>query len=302
MMTEDNAKVKPIKFLCYRYSVIPNSQLSLWSDDAFEKRQVMEEIVRHCAEIKPITSMYHGSESILFYMRPVGHTAHLFKFCRKMRVQRFEIDSTRNDVFQHDIDSYPYVYIIVDTSMQIVMMQRKSSVFSSVGGAKGSFEALVKTFMSDDNYYFSLDEITASTSFWDTVENADEVYDVTLKLKSPNFLGAGYSTTDLLRRLQNVTNNDRLSLKLSNSSGELDMSRDEYDDTIEYITAGGGSWSATTSTGGARRVTHKSDEFVKTVEVKVSEQIPLDDGEIIIAIRGAGAKRGDGDVAGHMGT
>lgn len=301
-MTEEISKSKVIKFLCYRYAVIPNGQTSIWQEDGFRKRLVMDEIVSYCSENGPYSATYSGVEAVLLYTRSIGETAHLFKFCRKQRVKRYEMEPDQSDIAERELDSYPYVYVIIDTSFQLVLIQRKSTVFKNAGGAKAALSALVKQFLSDENYYYSLDEITASTSFWDTVDNADEVYDVTLKLKSPNFLGSGYNTTDMLRRLQSVTNNDKVSLKLSNSSGELKMPRDEYDDAIEYITAGGGSWSATTSTGGARRITHKSDEFVKTVEVKVSEQRPLDDGEIIIAIRGAGAKRSDGDDADHVGS
>ncbi len=291
-MLDASKKAKPIKFTCYRYAVIPNGQIGLWQDVEFSKRHVVDELIRYCSDTAPYPSSFNGVESVLFYTRPIGETAHLLKFCRKQRLRRFEIETDLSDVIPRVLDTYPFVYVIVDTGQQTVMVQKKSTVFKSAGGAKASLTAMVKQFLSDDNYYFSLDEITASSSFWETIESADEVYDVTLKLQSPNFLGSGYATTELLNRIRKVTNNDYVDITLSNSSGELEMPRDEYGDTIDYVTAGGGSWSTTVASGGSKRVTHKSDDFAKVIEVRVSEDAPLDDSEIIVAIRGVGQRKG----------
>lgn len=293
-----------VKFLCYRYAVVPNGQMGIWQDVEFSKRHVMNELMAHCSEKGPFSSSYMGSENVLVYIRAIGSTAHLCKFCKKQKVRRHEIEMLGEsfDVVQHEYDSYPFIYVIVDLDAQVALVQRKSSVFKNPGGAKAALAALVKEFLADDNYYFSLEEITSNASFWDAVKAADLVYDLELKLESPNFLGAGYTTTGFLKRVQEVTNNDRLSIRLSNESGELELSRQEYEDAIDYVADGGGSWSLTTASGDSRRVTHKSDEFVRVIDLRISDQRPLDDGDVIVEIRRVGARKEVADVTDTVGT
>lgn len=292
-MPEESTRTidKIVKFLCYRYAVIPNGQSSIWKNYEFSKRHVIDELVAYCEKTAPYVADHYGGQNVLIHIREIGETAHLFKFCRRLKLKRFEIDVEGSDVVQKDEDTYPFVYLIVDTASQVILMERKTTVFKNDGGAQAAFTSLVKQFLSDDNYYFSMDLITTSMSFWETVEAADEVFSVTLKLKSPNFLGSGYATTELLEKMHRISNNDYVDVKLTNSSGELELPREEFDDAIDYVTAGGGSWSTTTSSGGTRRVKHSSDEFAKIVEVRVSDQRPLDDGEIIVAIKEVGAKK-----------
>ena len=279
------------KFYCYRYAVIPNAQMSIWSDIANSKRHVVDELVRHCSTVGPFQSNYYGADNVLVYNRPLDTKTHLFKFCKRRSVKRFEIETDGSDVIQREEDSFPYAYLIVNLEWQVVLIERKPDVFKNPGGAKGAFSALVKTFMADDNYYFSLDEITATASFWDTVESADAVFDVTLKLKSPNFLGAGYTTTELLSRIKKVSNNDSVTVRLEDESGRLQVPRSEFEDAVEYATAGGGTWAITTSSGGAKRIRHKSDEFVREVELTIGSQGKLIDDGIAITIREIGAKK-----------
>lgn len=82
-MPDATKKAKPIKFLCFRYAVIPNGQMGIWQDVEFSKRHIVDELVRHCSDVAPYASSYNGVESVLLYTRPIGETAHLLKFCRK---------------------------------------------------------------------------------------------------------------------------------------------------------------------------------------------------------------------------
>jgi hypothetical protein len=134
-----------------------------------------------------------------------------------------------------------------------------------------------------------MDEIINLSTFWDTIENADKIFELKLNLKSPNLFGFALTTSQLLQNVKNDFNNDELDMNLKNTSGNLKITKNTLGDAIDYAGGGGGHWQLSfIRKGRTKKTTVKSNKSVKTIEVtNFEDEIRLvGDHEIIEKIMG----------------
>ena len=112
-----------------------------------------------------------------------------------------------------------------------------------------------------------MDEISDIASFWDTVKEAERIYEMNLYLRSPNLFGGAFRTNELLEMLKKYTNNDEVDISLKNDSGSLNIDT-EMEDPLNYVVNGGGKWKITYGRKGKKRKkTVSSASKVKLVEI-----------------------------------
>lgn len=263
------------KFFAFRYFVVESSQISLLNDGVSPIIKMIED----CKRKRQISINVENRMDILTFEKEYDTNTFLFKFSRDFPITKYVNDDFKKDIIEITESNYPYIYVIIDVKKQIVLLERKTSIYPNATAVKNAFKAFVLTYNYSENYTFSMDEIIELSRFWNIISNSREIFELTLNLKSPNLFGGMLTTNDLLKKTKETYNNDEIEIKFKNSKGKLKINR-EIDDAIKYAGSGGGSWKITRKRDdNMKKETLSSKSAIKIVEITGidnSEQLRFD--------------------------
>jgi len=252
-------------FYSYRYFVVKNTQLSLFENDDLSP---IIDMIEKCQKEKQISVEVEGREDLLLYAHNYNEHTHLFKFCRNFPITKYIHDEEKAEIVESREPNYPFVYVIIDTHKQIVLLENKTTIYPTIDSCKNAFKAFVIAFIHNLNYSYSMDEITNLSTFWETIKNADKIFELKLNLKSPNLFGSALATNALLKGIKEDFNNDELDMSLKNTDGNLSITQEKLGDAIDYAGGGGGHWQLLLIRKGHTTKTKViSNKSVKTIEV-----------------------------------
>ncbi|QZY56650.1 hypothetical protein [Crassaminicella profunda] len=247
-----------------RYFVIPTEQESLMKNP--NKVEVINNFVYGTKQ--NFKKLPLGKRNgILYFIREIKKGVYLFKFGKQKLLTKH--NPTEEDINDNvEEDNYPYVYIIMDTNYQIILIERNTSIFKDVNEVKAKFQKFVEVHIIKEGYYFKVEEITYENKFWKYIENSKEIYSLTLKLNSPNLFGGRLKANKILKFLSKKYNNNQMQFKLISDKGQLLITKDNINDFIKYIVGGGGSWELKSYFDGKRQIIKSNNEKnVKTVTI-----------------------------------
>ena len=125
-------------FFAYRYLVTPMSeQITLTQELNKSKEELMKDIV-HSLAINTKTEWTKGNKRYLFYGFQNKDSIFIVKFARETN-EKIYIEGD-NDIEVHGIKEAKYVYLIIDTFHQIILLERNVSVFQSIENAVNAIE------------------------------------------------------------------------------------------------------------------------------------------------------------------
>lgn len=151
--------------------------------------------------------------------------------------------------------------------------KKNTSIFQNSNTARNYFLRIIKEHFSDPNITLSLDEINKKTDFWQIIGESEKIYELKLKLRSPNLFGGAFRVNELLKEIKAETNNDSVEISLKNDNGDLTIQPDDYGDALSYADAGGGTWEITcTKSGEATKSKMKSTAIVASLELPTPEE------------------------------
>lgn len=255
---------RELTFFAYRYFVVPlEEQITLHQLTVENKNQLVVDLFTRIKEKKYSFSV-KNRKYIIYYTKKITDKIHLYKFARETyRTLHQEGDKDLQPLEELD---YPFIFLIVDFDKQIVLIQKKTTVFRNVETAKKRIEILINKEVEKFDYCILLEEITYEGVFWEYLEQASEIYELNLKLNSPNLFGAFIDAENFLRKINKYFNNTSTDIKLKNEKGRLKIIRKNIEGFIRYITGGGGEWELFgTFNGGSKRI--RSKENIKTVNL-----------------------------------
>ena len=223
-------------FIAYRYFLVADEQGSLFPK---MRDEIISEFYQLFEQVKT-SVILEERKYILYSKKYLSPYILVSKFAK-------ETHFTKNDEGEVDLTpegeiDFPYVYLIIDFKNQIILIQRRSSVFRTMKAVKTSLESFVTKSLDLRNYVFSLDEISNKQKFWEIVNTAEGIYFLELELRSPNFLGAKYSATEFLKKQREIHNSTEVAVKLENKHGKLKVLKEHFESYIDYIAAGAGKY------------------------------------------------------------
>lgn len=299
-MGPDGDVTQSVQFDVYRYSVTRNAQVKMRLDDGGaceEKRDVFRELADYCFDDHELTSG-DDQKYVLLRVRRIANSGFLFKLCKRGETSTYSLDHVALEVTAKTEESYPFSRVILTLEDQTILIEHSTKAFRKSSTAARALESIARGFVGDPNYFISIEEITETAKFWETVHGAERIRSVTFDLRSPNFLGSGYRTTEFLKMVNDAANNDSLKVELRNGDGDLVIDRREFGDAVDYVTDGCGKWKMDVTLDG-RNQSVSSDKFVRHAYLAVPDEPSLDDERIMRRIRKLGRKRrGNNDEAG----
>lgn len=197
-------------FYAYRYFVVKNEQMMLFESNV----SPIIDLVSRCEKEKQIFIEVEQRQDLFLHIQKYNEQTHLFKFCRDFPITKYGYDAEKADIIKSRESNYPFVYVIINTKKQIILLENKTAIYTTIDACKSAFKSFVVTYIHNPIYSFSMDEITYLSTFWDTIEDADKIFELKLNLKSPNLFGSALTTNKLLQQLKTDFNNDELDMNI----------------------------------------------------------------------------------------
>ncbi len=256
-------------FGAYRYFIVPFEQISFF-DIIKENRQkavvnffsTLETDKKRSWEIK-------GKKHLLVFNKKIPNNVIICKFSMETKKTIFiEGESDIENINELD---YPFIYVIIDTERQIILIELKTSVFSSLTSAKEKLKMCFEQEFALNGFEVLFEEITDASTFWTFVNSSSGVYEVAITLNSPNLFGGFNSTNDMLKDISQTYNNNQTTIKLCNKKAKLTniaKTNKQLSDAVEYTSAGGGEWTLTVAAKDSSKKTFKSRHNIKKVSVR----------------------------------
>jgi len=190
---------------------------------------------------KRVISKVKRRNYLLYFSCRYGQEVYICKFARESTTAIHK--AGEQDIELIGEQNFPFIYVIVDVYRQAMLIQKKTTVFRTMRQAKQTISAFIAISAGLREHEFRVDEITDEREFWRYVEEAQKIYKLDLRLKSPNLFGFHEETSAVLRELRNIINQDELRLELRNAEGLLQLHPVSWlRNALRYITDGGGSW------------------------------------------------------------
>ena len=187
-----------------------------------------------------LKSSYDVREYILLYVKDISDSIIHCQLARKRNTSIYQLkDEKINELKSED---YPYVNVFVEIKSQKFLIESNSKVYENPETCKKTIENIMRTDLNESDAFIVINPITEEEKFWEKVENND-VYSITFKLNTPNWLDSKNSATELMSDIRRNTGADYAKLEFSTSNGSLELNKEGIESFLEYSTEGAGQWS-----------------------------------------------------------
>lgn len=258
-------------FYAYRYLVSPiNSQTTIIQYLNSSKEELMKSVVNKLT-LDTKTEYTKGNKRYLFYGVQEFDEIHIIKFARETN-EKLYIEG-ENDIEIQGIKEAKYVYLIIDTKNQIILLERNNRVFQQIESAIEILATYFREKMIIYDYVVNVYPLVSKKKFWSYVESADEIYELSLELNAPNLFFGNSDTREILKEIKDVTNNETFDISFKNKEGKLKVAQESLGKYIDYVREVGGKYLLRFMRNGVREVKTSLSDTAKTyIERKKTEK------------------------------
>ena len=265
-------------FLAFRYLVTPVSeQITIYQQTNKSKEELMYDFVKNLA-LNTKTEWMKGNKRFLFYGFQNKENIFIIKFARETN-EKVYIEGD-DDINVMGMKEAKFVYLIIDTDNQIILLERNVSVFQQIESAGNILAEFFRHELRRYDYVVNIYPLVSNKKFWNYVESADEIFELTLEMNAPNMAFFGNEDTrDLLKQIKETTNNEVFDISFKNKEGKLKIVREALGGYIDYVREVGGKYLLKFSKNGIRE-TKNSDSDTAKIYLKRKKEEKYSDEEM----------------------
>jgi hypothetical protein len=256
-------KEKRSPFFAYRYLVTPTSEQATITQQLNKPK---EELIRDFIEKLATTTKTEwtkGKKRYLFYGSQHFENVYIIKYARETN-ENIYVEG-ENDINVERIKEAKFVYLFIDTEHQVILLERNQSVFSSIDNSVSVLADFLREYMREFDYVVNIYPLVSKRKFWNYVDSADEIYELTLQLNAPNMAFFGHEDTrDVLQQIKETINNEEFDLSFKNKEGRLRIVREALGSWIEYVREVGGRYILKFSSNGVTDTKTSETDTAKT--------------------------------------
>lgn len=255
-------------FGAYRFFIVPSEQISFFDVVEEKRKHAVEEYFQSIEINKKVSYEINRRKHIIVFNRKIGTDIYILKFSMEKSETLYK--EGEQDIENIVEPNLPFVYLVVDIKRQILLIELKTNVFSSINTAKNKIQKCFQTVFSIYAFQVIIEEISDGRTFWSFVQEAQGVYGLSIKLNSPNLFGGFNNTDDMLRDINNTYNNTETKIELSNEKPKLHLKKANklLSSAIDYASGGAGEWEIVVQTKQGEKKTYRSKHNIKKVNVK----------------------------------
>jgi hypothetical protein len=136
----------------------------------------------------------------------------------------------------------PFIFLILDVRRQILLIQDKTTVFQEADTAKIRMEKFLQDQLEYIGIVVLLKPISDRQDFWSKVEGMNRIENFELTFNGPNLFEGRQSAADLVKDLHKDFNFTEFKLWFKNKIGSLKLLKQNVNDYLSLISAGGGKY------------------------------------------------------------
>jgi hypothetical protein len=268
-------------FFAYRYLVTPTSeQVSIFQELNKSKEELMTDIISDLA-LNTKSEWTKGNKRFLFYGFQHKEDIYIIKFARETN-ENIYIEGD-DDIEIRGIKEAKYVYLIVDTKHQIVLIEKNVSVFQHIESSVNTLADYFRSQMRNFDYVVNIYPLVSKKKFWNYVDSAEEIYELSLEMNAPNMALFGNSDTrNVLQQIKETTNNEVFDISFKNKEGQLKVLREALGGYIDYVREVGGKYLLKFKRNGIRETKSSETDTAKIyIERKKTEKYSDEEIQII---------------------
>jgi len=270
------------EYLIFRYSIIKERQMHMYSKElpqikgrvisfAVQKNNGDREFKRYGVDYSFIGFHYVQPRSYTKFEKDrylIGKFAKLKHTETGVRVP--------GDIVSKSQDDWVGSTTIIDTHTQHIFVQKNWRIGNTEQIEKALNAGVSKAILEEFNCKVFVKGQTKENIFWNIVNESPFIYNLKLRMVSPNILETNKKAREALQDLQDIFKQDEIDVTLKNESGKLEIPIHPVGDYIEYISEGEGSWKMTRkgSVGGKKTVS--SLDNIKIIEIPESDAPEID--------------------------
>lgn len=179
------------------------------------------------------------------------------------------------DFVEHDIENYPPVIWMWERTEQILLVEKKTTLFQTADSTAKAFEDLANNeLLKESGLRASITPCLEDDDFWNEYHSFQYVERVEFSLSTPNLFGSTQEELQKeLKGIEDQTNASRVTTILENKDGNLKLQNAGWiQNLVKWVKNGGGKWKMK----GKRTLKSKST----TIDSTKTAKIILFDGQI----------------------
>lgn len=193
----------------------------------------------------------------------VGKTAKLKQVHRGTKVP--------GDIIEITEDDWIPLLTVIDTETQHIIVRKDWRFGNPEQTIRIIQDGLRGPILAHYNHRVFVEGKTKVKHFWSVVESHRKIYNLEIKLISPNILETNRSARDALAALKDLFRQDELAIRLRSEAGDLSVPKAPLDSYLEYIEEGEGTWSVTTEGMSGGKKKHSSSDSIDVLLLPVPE-------------------------------
>lgn len=254
-----------IKFFSYRFNILASRQQRMFDDKTKEEK--FAEIIASLRQTKKDQYLHYNSKYFLYFSNSLTDTIHLLTLAK----EESYIKPTEGDlnVIQVTDVRTPFIYVIIDMSRQIILIQEKSTVFNSEY-AQARLQDYFTQKLATSNVTVDIEPIIDKNTFWDEVDDADSIEEFDITLNAPNLFRGRFAASKFVQEVYEDFNISEFTIKLKSKLGQLKLMRENIQDYIALASAGAGTFVLKVIKDGQKKII-KSYQWVVRKSYPVNE-------------------------------
>lgn len=229
-------------FYAFRYMVTPfERQTSLIHEwEALSKEELMHKAFADLSS-EPKVSFIHGKKRFLFFsITSYRERLFVYNFAKELKGVKAVEGAT--DIELVEDERLKHIMLFVHTGYQIILIERKTTAFQNMNAVLRHLEWYLRDRMRTFHYTVNLYPLAKSERFWETINSADGIYELSLTVNAPNLFGGSQNLREVLQEIKDETNNDETTLEIKSTEGKLKVEKSVFGHIVEYIATIGGKY------------------------------------------------------------
>lgn len=261
-----------LRFYSFRINLLTQNNLFAGIEP---KEKTFQKVIDDLKEKNKDSFIVRNSKFILFFYKELMPNVYALELARE---ETFKIPiEGETKIEEVPVVNTPFVYVILDTKRQIILMQEKTTVFQdvdvSVSRLKSYFEnKLIPNFITP-----AIQPITDNAQFWEEIEGAN-ITEFDITLEAPNLFKGRQKAEDLVEEIHEEFNITEVEIKLRNKLGQLKLLYENAKNFVSLAASGAGKYILKGFKNG-KELLIKSYQYIKkkTYDVENPEQINPDE-------------------------
>ena len=275
-------------FYGFRGSIIFPNQASIFSydlkNDSVSKNKVFREFFDMIKKSRRYESNYQNRKYILLFKNQYDDIIHC-QLARKSTYNRHDL--VDDNIVQVTDNDYPYVTVLIDMKSQKFLIESDTKVFENYNTCESVIENIINNNLKQKDINFELNHILDQEEFWKYFGSGKKIYNIQVKLISPNIFDSGSDAEKLMMDAYNNIGCNVLTMNFANSDGELNPDYNNFNSYIKYACDGGGSWKICVADENNRKAHISSRQksrkvYIAMTDEKLKESEMTDDKIIMI--------------------